>query len=314
MGNLPLAKIPYLLLGGGLPGIKPDPGHDFLAKVLVRHAEYRYLCHLRVGKEELLDLPGGDIFTAADDDFLLPPCDPYITIFVHGAQVPRMKPAVFVNCLSGCLRVAVIAFRDVVAPEADLADLSQRHSLFALGIDNLHLLVGQILSDRFKAHIHRVFARCQVGKWGGLRHAVADENFGAGHLLDYTLDQRWRAGSSGHNACAQSRKIKFLEAGMLQLSDEHGGNTVDGGALFLLGSLKHLQGIEILAGKDHAGPHGKTEQTGQGYPETVIKGDRDAEAVLLGKIHGHGGGTGVVEQVVMGEDRCFWKAEGARGV
>jgi hypothetical protein len=123
-----------------------------------------------VCRQALFDLEGVDIFTAyasqlkntkeeakrkgdrltSDDNILEATGDTAITVLIERGLVPGLEPGDAVGisdkCLSGLLRVVPIAFGELVAGDAELSPLSDRHDV-SIGIDNLSPSVRQHLAD-----------------------------------------------------------------------------------------------------------------------------------------------------------------------
>src|SRR5690606_20064148 len=112
------------------------PGHQFLyrrfrallqgnegtgsfAPLDVGRCDYRRLQHLRMAIEYLLDLEGGDVLAAGDDDVFRAVLDLDIAIGMDHAQVAGSEPAAGQGLLRGC-RVLQVALHDGVAPEHQL--------------------------------------------------------------------------------------------------------------------------------------------------------------------------------------------------
>jgi hypothetical protein len=60
-----------LLCGGRHPGTQRDECLGGLAPLLVRHPDHRRFQHRGIAVDRLLDLDGGDVLAARDDDVLL---------------------------------------------------------------------------------------------------------------------------------------------------------------------------------------------------------------------------------------------------
>ena len=86
-----------------------DDRHRHLAEPLVGHAEHRHFGDRRAGVAGRLDLGGGDVLAAADDDVLLAVDDEQITVLVEIADVAGADVAVGGEQRLGRLRVAPIA-------------------------------------------------------------------------------------------------------------------------------------------------------------------------------------------------------------
>jgi hypothetical protein len=94
VGDLALAELANLRLGGVDSGPQAHPGHHDLAQPRIGNADDLHLVHLGVGVEELLHLAGIDVFAAADDHVARAAGEVDAAVFVHDAQVAGVQPAV----------------------------------------------------------------------------------------------------------------------------------------------------------------------------------------------------------------------------
>src|SRR6266850_766446 len=70
-----------------------DPRADFLAILLIGHAEDLHGFNLRMPEKELLDLARIDVLSAANDHVLDPSDDVAIALFIDGGEVAGVHPA-----------------------------------------------------------------------------------------------------------------------------------------------------------------------------------------------------------------------------
>src|SRR5271170_7021043 len=75
---------------------------------------------------DVLDLDGGDVLTAADDDLLDPPGDVQEAVVVDVAQVAGAEPAVGGERLFGEVVASPVSWSDGDAPQLDFTILSGR--------------------------------------------------------------------------------------------------------------------------------------------------------------------------------------------
>src|SRR4051812_47432316 len=112
------------LLGARLlPWLQHDGRRDLLAHRLVGHADHRRLGDRRVLVQDLLDLARIDVVAAADDHVLLAVDDEEVAILVELRHVAGVEPAPAHDLLRR-VGPAPVALHDVVAADADLADLA----------------------------------------------------------------------------------------------------------------------------------------------------------------------------------------------
>ena len=109
----------------------PDPHHQFLAVLLVGHADHLRVDDVWMAVEELLDLARIDVLAAADHHVLDPAGDREIAVLVHHRDVAGVHPPVAVDGLRGLLGVVPVAGHHTVAAGAQLPrgaalDLSTR--------------------------------------------------------------------------------------------------------------------------------------------------------------------------------------------
>ena len=147
MGYLSPAELLYLLLGRAGPLRQHHPGHQLFPVFFIGDPDHIDIGNLRMVVEELLDLAGIDILPAPDHHVLQPPDNLDVSLFIHRPQIPGMVPPVGIKGGMGSARVVVVAFHDAVSTGADLADLSTRHDLPALRVDDLQFGVGKYPSD-----------------------------------------------------------------------------------------------------------------------------------------------------------------------
>ena len=123
-----------------------------------------------MGADGLLDLDGGDVLAAGDDDVLLAVAQLDVAVGVHDGQVAGVEPAAGEGA-RGRLRVAVVALHGVVAAHDHLAQG------LAVGGDVAHLVVddadvvGDEVADALPGLDPRPFLR---GKQVPVRLPLAD--------------------------------------------------------------------------------------------------------------------------------------------
>src|SRR5205823_7326598 len=163
VGDLALAEVLDGLLGDGGAWADLDPGHELLAVLDVGDADHLDVGHVGVGVEELLDLPGIDVLSTADDHVLDAADDVDVAVGVHRGQVAGVHPAAAVDGLSGALGVVPVAHHHRVAPGAQLARRAGGHDPAGLGVDDLHLDVGVDPPDGRDPVLEAV-VRCRLGR------------------------------------------------------------------------------------------------------------------------------------------------------
>src|SRR5512136_1997194 len=137
IGDPSLAECAHLVFRHLRPLPENDRRHYLLAVLPVGDPVNLHIRDLRVGEEELLDLPRVDVLAAADDHVLDPAGDLAVTVLVHYRQVAGVKPAVGVYRLGSLLRHLVITLHDKVAAAAKFSLFARGESGSGLYIDYL---------------------------------------------------------------------------------------------------------------------------------------------------------------------------------
>src|SRR6478752_4904057 len=83
--------------------MKDDSRHDFIFSERRTHGKCRCIRDARVAEQDLLDLEGRDILTAAPDGVLEPIDKPKIAIGLANNSIPSMEPKI-APCFGGLLR------------------------------------------------------------------------------------------------------------------------------------------------------------------------------------------------------------------
>src|SRR3989442_1135490 len=76
--------------GGAVP--RHDEGADALAIDVVGRSAHRNFLHGRVRRQHVLDLAGGNVLAAADDDVLHAVGHDEVAVVVEAAEVPGAEP------------------------------------------------------------------------------------------------------------------------------------------------------------------------------------------------------------------------------
>ena len=124
LGDPALEEAAQILFAEAVLGMNNRDRH--FAKPLVGSAEYRDLRDVRAGVAFGLDLSGGDILAAADDDLLFAVDDEQIAVLVEIADVAGADVAVIGEQRLGGFGVAPIAGDVRGAADSDLADFAER--------------------------------------------------------------------------------------------------------------------------------------------------------------------------------------------
>lgn len=154
----------------GLTRSDLNEGPDHFAVFLVGNADNGGQLDVWVCRQALLDLEGVDIFTAyasqlrnakeeakrrgerltSDNNILEATGDTAVTVLIEGGLVAGLEPGDAVRigdkCLGGLLRVVPVALGELVAGDAELSPLADRHDV-PVGIDNLSPSMRQYLAD-----------------------------------------------------------------------------------------------------------------------------------------------------------------------
>src|SRR5262249_13954919 len=151
VGDVLLAELDDLGLGGLPAGLEGHEGLGPLAPFFIRDGHYRALHHARVPGHALLDLDGRDVLAARDDDVLLPVAQLDVAVRVPHPDVARVEPAA-AEGLGGGVGLLEVALGHVVA---DHDYLAQR---LAVARHVAHLAVH---------HAHQVEERVALALAGG---------------------------------------------------------------------------------------------------------------------------------------------------
>mmetsp|Transcript_14679 Transcript_14679/g.32233 ORF Transcript_14679/g.32233 Transcript_14679/m.32233 type:complete len:325 (-) Transcript_14679:714-1688(-) len=193
-------EVPKTLLGDGQhisfgslgPRLQHYGRHDLLAILLVRCCEGHCLCHGLAGQQSCIYLQRRDLFTAAVDELLQAACQSQVALSIKHALVASVEPAMGEG-LFICLGIVVVARRDVLALDADLAHLTSRQLFPVRRQDsNLHVgpfahgpwLVSPVLWQRVRGHL-----------MGSLRHGIGLQHWCSKCLLQ-ALQHRCCQGST----------------------------------------------------------------------------------------------------------------------
>ena len=98
------------------PGFGHHRGADRLAPLGVGNADHDRLGHGRVAEKDLLDLPGRQVFAAADDDVIESPIEKQVAVVVEPTGVVGGKPAI-----GGEKAPSQVFAGDLLAADPDLA-------------------------------------------------------------------------------------------------------------------------------------------------------------------------------------------------
>ncbi len=110
-----------LLLGDRCARLQLNVGDRHLAGVGVRTSDRRNQGDARMARQRLLDCPGIDIVSSPNDQLLLAPGQPEITIGVASAEIPGIEPALAVDVDpdAGVMAGVEIAFEDIGPADRD---------------------------------------------------------------------------------------------------------------------------------------------------------------------------------------------------
>src|SRR5208337_2737504 len=260
------------------------------------------------------DLAWVDVLPAPDHHVLEPAYDLEVALLVHGAEVPRVVPAVLVEGGMGGRGIVVIAFHDAVAAGADLADLAKRDDLAGLGIDELELGVREGPADRGDPALERV-PGCRH-RDAGARLGLAVDDHDLAHVhpgIDFLHDLD-RAGGTGHDPRAEGPQVVLREVRMRELGNEHGRDAVECRAALFFDSFQHFLGIEGRGWQHHGRTVGDAGKVTEDHAEAVVEWDGNAEPVILRKSHALANDVAVVEDAVVGQDNPLGEPRGAARV
>ena len=305
----------HLLHGHGLALLEDNAGHDLLAVLLVGHTDDLNVPHLGMGVDELLDLLGVDVLTAADDHVLEAARDEVVSVGTAAGQVARVEPAVGVDGLGGGLGHLVVALHDVVAAGHELAVDPVGAIQTRLGVDDLALHVGKGRADRLGSYLQAIVVAGHGTAGGGLGLTV--DRYDLPHIHDLgscgLLHEVGGAVGTRHDTDPHVGEVGLGEVLMLHHGDKHGGHTVEGGDVLVVDAGQSGLGGEVGQGV-HGGSVGHGGGHGQHHAEAMEHGHLDHHAVGGGQLHVVADVLTVVDHVVVGQHNALGEARGTRGV
>src|ERR1700730_1636293 len=124
-------KRPQLLLRRGCSLAQDNGRGHVLTKLVVGHGERHDLQDRRMIHKSFVDLAGRDFFTIAIDDLFEAASQTNVAVGILDALVPSAEPTIHEG-LGVRFRVILIAGRDVVAANDDLADLPRAQEIAGL--------------------------------------------------------------------------------------------------------------------------------------------------------------------------------------
>ncbi len=121
---------------------------DDLAEPFVGYADDHHLRHRIMFGEDVFDVNGRDVLATADDEFLQSPGDRKVAAVIHDAEIAGAHKAVWIDCGRGGVGGVMQVIRKLlVAPGADLADLTGSHHPSRRRISHLAVHLGQRAAD-----------------------------------------------------------------------------------------------------------------------------------------------------------------------
>ena len=160
MGHVGAAKIDEILFGCRPAGLEADKGTRGFSPFLIRPCNDSRFHHRRVAIEHALDLDGGNVFAAGNDDVLGAILDLDVTVGMAYGQIARMKPAT-IEGLGRGIRVLQISAHHVIAAKEDLA---HRLAIVRHGFHGIGIAYHQSVQHR----VTHALARLQPGLFGNL--------------------------------------------------------------------------------------------------------------------------------------------------
>ena len=242
-----LAERRHVVLGDvGAVGADDERGR-LLAVLLRGAADDGDVLDARHGAEEILDLLGGDVLAAADDEVLEPPGDVVVSVGVHAADVAGVEPAALVDALRCLLGHLVVALHRVEAAAAYLAVDAYGRELLRVGVDDRDLDAGERLADCLALALD---GRLEVARHShhgaALGQAVGVADFLHVHPVEDLLHPVDRARGAGHDAGPEAREVELREERVVEHGDVHRRHAVRRRAALALDGGHHLHRVELL--------------------------------------------------------------------
>mmetsp|Transcript_29532 Transcript_29532/g.58012 ORF Transcript_29532/g.58012 Transcript_29532/m.58012 type:complete len:232 (-) Transcript_29532:180-875(-) len=170
-GKTCAGKITDVAVGGGLALFQHHGGTDIFAQLGVGHGKGHALPDGGMIGQDTIDLQRADLFAAAIDDFLEASGQGQIALFIKHALIAGAEPTLAIGVkevLFICLRVRLIAGRDIGTGDRDFADPVDQPVFHFMG-DAHFGACGQTNGTGFLAtRLNRIAAHLMRG----LRHAV----------------------------------------------------------------------------------------------------------------------------------------------
>ena len=309
-----LAERRHVVLGDvGAVGADDERGR-LLAVLLRGAADYGDVLDARHGAEEVLDLLGGDVLAAADDEVLEPPGDVVVAVGVHAADVAGMEPAALVDALRCLLGHLVVALHRVESAAAYLAVDAYGRELLRVGVDDRDLDAGERLADCLALALDRRLKITRHRHDGSaLGQAVGVADLLHVHPVKHLLHPVDRARGAGHDAGPEAREVELLEERMVQHGDVHRRHAVRRRAALALDGGHHLHRVELLE-EHHRRAVVDAAHDAEDASEAVEERHGDADAVARRQVLARADPKAVVRYVAVGELYALGEAGRAAGV
>ena len=312
-GNGSITKLAHLIFIRRLTLVQNDPGAAFFAVSFIRHANYLYITHLRIGQVELFDLTGIQVLAAADDHILQTTGYLKISIGRTTADITGVQPTIGIDGLCGCLGHLVITLHNIKATGYKLTAFAVGQFFTGLRIDDLTFHVGEGTTYRFYAVIQILIHLAHGTPGRGFGLAVYGNDLAHVHLNRSTAHQISRTVGTRHDTGSHVGEVGFSKVCMIKQSNKHGGHTIKAGDVLIIDTCQRRLRREVRHGQQStAMGHGRRH--GKHHTKAVEHGHLDHHTIRGGQVHTVTNGLTIVYNIAMGQHNTLGEAGGTGGV
>ena len=259
-----------------------------------------------------LDLAGGNVLAAADDHVVRAAHEVVISVFVLGADVAGLQPAVGGELLPVVLGAVVIALHDAEALDLYLAHFIVVRRPLRLLVPDAHFHALQGLADAVHGDLHGVAVHGHADDGGALRLAVHGQVIFQPEHAAHLRELLGGNGRAAHGAGHEGAEVVLRAVGVILHNEEHGGHGVENRAAVLFnGGHDHAGGEVAEDDRGHLVAHADHHAAGQ--TRTVEHGHGQRHDVALAPVHPQRHGAGVIEDAVMAQQHALGLGGGAGG-
>merc|ERR1712071_447567 len=219
------AKLSELVFSYFGVGSEVDPGTNLFTQSIIWNSNDMSFNDSRMSMEDVFNLAGIYILTAANQHVLDATDNLSVTVFIDGSNITSAQPTIFRDGFFRFFFVIPVFQHGRVAAGVQFSRSVDRDD-FVVFVDYFDLGVISGITNCRGSNFQAIMGVRRKSNWTRFSHPVRHHNIGHVEIFGDRSNNRLETRSSGHYACTQTCYVRFFQIRMIDHIYEHGRRSV----------------------------------------------------------------------------------------